>query len=343
MSERSLLLALNLDGAGNDPIDSATYAQQAEEAGFHAVSFSSDGLLDAVQRASFVAPKTKKISLIPVIDALFTEPFHTATQLASLDIIAQGRAGWILETLNDSVQAQAVGREVLAEEELSDEAKDVITTHRRLWDSWEDDAVIRDQETGRYLDATKLHYADVEGKNFSVKGPSITPRPPQGQLPIIAPAPLFTEHGLQHCRLNGADVIKVNAASLDALLAQAKTASPKGAVAIDVDIYLDTATQTGAQRAAAQAVQRTERAEFTGSVQELIAFLGQFEQATANPADQRRHLVHLYPGDLKIDSAVLINEVIPELQRSNLLAPIGDTLRESFALPVAQNRFQEAS
>lgn len=343
MSERSLLLALNLDGAGNDPIVSATYARSAEDAGFHAVSFSSDGLLDAVQRASFTAPKTKKIALITIIDALFTEPFHTATQLASLDIISQGRAGWILETNNESVQAAAVGRAVLAEEDLSGEAKDVITTHRRLWDSWEDDAVIRDQATGRYLDASKLHYADVEGKNFSVKGPAITPRPPQGQLPIIAPAPLFTEHGLQHCRLNGADVVKLNSTSLDELLEQAKILSAKGAVAIELDVYLDTATAAGAERASDQAVQRTPRAEFTGSVQELVSLLTKFSEATANPNDQRRHLVHLYPGDLKVDSEVLINDVLPTLQRSNLLAPTGETLRESFALPVAKNRFQEAS
>jgi alkanesulfonate monooxygenase SsuD/methylene tetrahydromethanopterin reductase-like flavin-dependent oxidoreductase (luciferase family) len=56
---------------------------------------------------------------------------------------------------------------------------------RRLWDSWEDDAEIRDVATGRFLDRDKLHYIDFEGKHFSVKGPSITPRPPQGQ-PIVS-------------------------------------------------------------------------------------------------------------------------------------------------------------
>ena len=56
---------------------------------------------------------------------------------------------------------------------------------RRLWDSWEDDAEIRDIATGRFIDRNKLHYIDFEGRWFSVKGPSITPRPPQGQ-PIVA-------------------------------------------------------------------------------------------------------------------------------------------------------------
>lgn len=70
--------------------------------------------------------------------------------------------------------------------ELLDEAADFVEVVRRLWDSWEDDAVIRDVATGRYVDREKLHYIDFSGRSFSVKGPSITPRPPQGQLVVAA-------------------------------------------------------------------------------------------------------------------------------------------------------------
>ena len=70
-------------------------------------------------------------------------------------------------------------------DELFDEAADAVEVVRRLWDSWEDDAIIRDAATGRYIDRDKLHYIDFHGKYFSVKGPSITPRPPQGQ-PVVA-------------------------------------------------------------------------------------------------------------------------------------------------------------
>ena len=65
-----------------------------------------------------------------------------------------------------------------------DEAADFIEVVRRLWDSWEDDAEIRDVSTGRFVDRDKLHYIRFEGPWFSVRGPSITPRPPQGQ-PIV--------------------------------------------------------------------------------------------------------------------------------------------------------------
>ena len=66
-----------------------------------------------------------------------------------------------------------------------DEAADYVEVLRRLWDSWEDDAEIRDVATGRFIDRDKLHYIDFEGRWFAVKGPSITPRPPQGQ-PVVA-------------------------------------------------------------------------------------------------------------------------------------------------------------
>ena len=68
---------------------------------------------------------------------------------------------------------------------LFDEAADYVEVVRRLWDSWEDDAEIRDVATGRFVDRDKLHYIDFEGRWFSVRGPSITPRPPQGQ-PLVA-------------------------------------------------------------------------------------------------------------------------------------------------------------
>ena len=70
-------------------------------------------------------------------------------------------------------------------QELFDEATDAVEVVRRLWDSWEDDAIIKDKPTGRYIDRDKLHYVDFDGPFFSVKGPSIVPRPPQGH-PVIA-------------------------------------------------------------------------------------------------------------------------------------------------------------
>jgi alkanesulfonate monooxygenase SsuD/methylene tetrahydromethanopterin reductase-like flavin-dependent oxidoreductase (luciferase family) len=75
-------------------------------------------------------------------------------------------------------------RAASARAELYREAADHVEVVRRLWDSWDDDAEIRDASTNRFIDRDRIHYIDFEGAEFSVRGPSITPRPPQGQ-PII--------------------------------------------------------------------------------------------------------------------------------------------------------------
>lgn len=73
----------------------------------------------------------------------------------------------------------------LSAAELYEEAADHVEVVRRLWDSWEDDAEIRDVATGRFVDRAKLHHIDFEGRHFRVRGPSITPRPPQGR-PVVS-------------------------------------------------------------------------------------------------------------------------------------------------------------
>ena len=81
-------------------------------------------------------------------------------------------------------EAELFGRRDVSAVDLFDEASDAVEVARRLWDSWEDDAAIRDIASGRFVDRDKLHYIDFVGRHFSVKGPSITPRPPQGQ-PVV--------------------------------------------------------------------------------------------------------------------------------------------------------------
>jgi alkanesulfonate monooxygenase SsuD/methylene tetrahydromethanopterin reductase-like flavin-dependent oxidoreductase (luciferase family) len=158
------------------------------------------GRLDGVLLASWLAPLTNRIGLIPTVSTTHTEPFHVSTAIASLDYASRGRAGFRPIASAKPGEAALVGRrtfpplrpeDIVAGEypasvvERFAEADDAIEVARRLWDSWEDDAVIRDVDTGRYVDRDRLHYIDFEGDFFSVKGPSITPRPPQGQ-PVVA-------------------------------------------------------------------------------------------------------------------------------------------------------------
>ncbi|AFR47278.1 LLM class flavin-dependent oxidoreductase [Gordonia sp. KTR9] len=154
------------------------------------------GRLDSVLIASRVAPRTRHIGLIPTAVVTHTEPFHLAKAIATLDFISAGRAGVRLKVDVAGTEVALFGRRdqpLLDPGEAGEaklrgslktamgEAADYGEVLHRLWDSWEDDAVIRDTTTGRFIDRKKLHHIDFEGEHFSVKGPLTVPRPPQGQ------------------------------------------------------------------------------------------------------------------------------------------------------------------
>lgn len=151
----------------------------AENAGFTFATFADSllppreiaGRIDAVTRASFVAATTSTIGLVPTVATTYAEPFHTSSQIATLDYASRGRAGWIAEGIDDPLVAHAWGRPpVLGADEVAREQRDSIEVVRRLWDSWDDDAVIRDYPNGRFLDRNRLHYIDFQGERFSVRG-----------------------------------------------------------------------------------------------------------------------------------------------------------------------------
>ncbi|GHG10389.1 LLM class flavin-dependent oxidoreductase [Streptomyces filamentosus] len=175
-----------------------------QSAAFHRPDDRTDqvrGSLDAVLLAARLAPLTRHIGLVPTANVTHTEPFHLSLAVATLDFAATGRAGWRPQIASRAADAAHFGRRTtpqLTDEEardperiaarlrpLFDEAADVVEVVRRLWDSWEDDAEIRDAATGRFIDRDRIHHIDFEGPHFSVRGPSITPRPPQGQ-PVVA-------------------------------------------------------------------------------------------------------------------------------------------------------------
>ncbi|MFS8102479.1 LLM class flavin-dependent oxidoreductase [Lentzea alba] len=192
-----LHLAVALRATGDEAFSAQHWVdrvREAEEATLDFVTFD-DSLggepgLDAVLTAARVAPLTANIGLVPTAVVTHTEPFHLSKAIATLDYVSKGRAGVQLAT--DSLHGKHFGRR----DDFADlwaEATDHAEVITRLWDSWEDDAEIRDVATGRFVDREKLHYIDFEGRWFSVRGPSITPRPPQGHPPIAATEPGFAD------------------------------------------------------------------------------------------------------------------------------------------------------
>ncbi|MEN1884388.1 LLM class flavin-dependent oxidoreductase [Streptomyces mirabilis] len=167
--------------------DAASYvgpAQLAERGGLDFVTlgdtFARPGP-DALAVLSRVAPATRRIGLVPTVTTTHTEPFHVQAAVATLDWVSRGRAGWQLDVSTTEGEARLFGRRHAAPADaLWREAGEIAEVAARLWDSWEDDAEIRDEATGRFVDRDKLHHVDFQGATFFVKGPSIVPRPPQG-------------------------------------------------------------------------------------------------------------------------------------------------------------------
>jgi alkanesulfonate monooxygenase SsuD/methylene tetrahydromethanopterin reductase-like flavin-dependent oxidoreductase (luciferase family) len=155
------------------------------------------GRLDAIVLAACLAPLTQGVGIAPAVTTTLTEPFHVSTQIATIDFVSRGRAAWLVTLSPSRWEAAHAGRRDLPSRDvLLAEAREHVEVVRRLWDSWEDDAEIRDAGRHRFVDRDKLHHIHFVGERFAVRGPSITPRPPQGQPLIVA-----TEEGL------GADLV----------------------------------------------------------------------------------------------------------------------------------------
>ncbi|WP_380279321.1 LLM class flavin-dependent oxidoreductase [Kitasatospora purpeofusca] len=189
---RQLHLSAALDSPGH--VDAAHFtalARLAERAALDFVTLDDSYApeprrLDALATFARLAPVTRGLGLVPTVTTTHTEPFHTSLSVNTLDWVSEGRAGWLVGVCDTEAEARAFGRKGTAPaDELWSEAADAAEVATRLWDSWEDDAEIRDTATGRFVDRAKLHYIDFEGPHFSVRGPSITPRPPQGR-PVVA-------------------------------------------------------------------------------------------------------------------------------------------------------------
>jgi len=131
---------------------------------------------------------TERLGLIATASTTYNEPYHVARKFASLDYISGGRAGWNVVTSGNPDEAMNFGLEEHVEHATryrrAREFFDVVTG---LWDSWADDAFIRDVESGVYFDPDKLHVLDHHGEFLKVRGPLNIARPIQG-WPVIVQA-----------------------------------------------------------------------------------------------------------------------------------------------------------
>lgn len=355
-AERGLLDYVTLE----DPLG-------VQSAAFHRPDERTDqvrGSLDAVLLAAHLAPLTTCIGLVPTTNVTHTEPFHVATGIASLDHASRGRAGWRPQVSARAADAALFGRRTtprLTDHDARDpeligarlrplfaEAADVVAAVRRLWDSWEDDAEIRDVATGRYLDADRVHHVDVEGPYFSVRGPSITPRPPQGQ-------PLVTS--LAHASVpfafaaTSSDVVYLTPHDREGVGtlrtrvddAQRAAGRPRAEPLLlfaDLLVFLDDGAGVAAARRArldglAGAELVSDAKIFVGTPAELADLLIDWRSAGLDG-------FRLRPGTLPHDLTAIVRRLVPELQRRGAFrtAYEATTLRGHLRLGRPESRYR---
>lgn len=185
---------------GSDParvLDILFYqelAQRAEAAKFDAIFFadgpslpenirySSRSRFEPLTWLSAIAAATQKIGLIATASTTYNQPYNLARLFASLDHLSHGRAGWNIVTTSDAGAAQNFGLpEHPPHAERYETAREFVDVVTKLWDSWEDDALVVDPDSGVFADSDKVHRIDHAGKHYRVRGPLNTARSPQGR------------------------------------------------------------------------------------------------------------------------------------------------------------------
>ncbi|MGE0417803.1 MAG: LLM class flavin-dependent oxidoreductase [Acetobacteraceae bacterium] len=137
---------------------------------------------------SALAMVTDRIGLIATVSTTFDAPYHVARQFASLDHISNGRAGWnVVTTANPDAALNFGLTDHVEHDERYRRAREFHTVVTGLWDSWADDAWLRDQASGIFFDPDRMHVLDHKGEHLSVRGPLNIARPIQG-WPVIVQA-----------------------------------------------------------------------------------------------------------------------------------------------------------
>jgi FMN-dependent oxidoreductase (nitrilotriacetate monooxygenase family) len=355
MTQRNLTFGLILHGAGGHMnswkhpagpadasvnIDFVTGIAQKAEANGVAFVFVADGLyineksiphflnrFEPISILSALATATSKIGLAGTLSTSYSHPFTVARQFASLDLISGGRAGWNVVTSPLEGSAKNYGGEHPDHALRYEIADEYLETVQGLWDSWDDDAFVRDRANGRFFDREKLHTLNHKGRFFEVAGPLNIQRSPQGQPVIFQAGSSDAGIGLAG---KYADAVFTHAPSLDETREFAErvrdSAVAHGRARSDVKIFPGIGPIVGATREEADAKYRAIRDLLT--IDEALAYLGRFFE---------HHDFSQYPldapfpelGELGRNSFRSTTDRIKEEARKN-----GSTLRE-VALEVA--------
>lgn len=186
--------------ANNEDIDALKQIAEIAERGKFDMLFFADGLafdpdshpselakIEPIVQLAALAPLTKQIGLGGTVSTTFSDPYNVARAFAGLDHVSHGRAAWNVVTSSSDAAAANFGRKLPPHAERYKVAEEYLSVTKQLWDSWSDDALVRNRETGVFVDRNKVRPINHQGQYFSVAGALNTSRPPQGH-PVILQA-----------------------------------------------------------------------------------------------------------------------------------------------------------
>ena len=184
--------------AGTDIGHYIRLAQLAEKAKLDAIFFADGpllqgpvaqrpaGILDPVSVLTAIAPLTENIGLIATASTSYNDPYNLARRFASLDLISNGRAGWnVVTTAGDAAARNFSQSGQFDSSQRYLRADEFLTVAKKLWDSWDPEAIVADKDSGTWADPGKIHPANHVGEHFQVAGALNVPRSLQGHPVII--------------------------------------------------------------------------------------------------------------------------------------------------------------
>ncbi|MGG3574227.1 LLM class flavin-dependent oxidoreductase [Bacillus gobiensis] len=153
-----------------------------------AVQYSAASRLEPLTLLSAISVVTEKIGLIATVSTSFNEPYNLARKFSSIDHLSKGRAGWNIITSGTDEEARNFNYDKIPDHALRyRRSKEFLEVALKLWDSWEEEALIKDKAAGIYADPDKVHRADHKGEFYQVRGPLNVSRSPQGR-PVLVQA-----------------------------------------------------------------------------------------------------------------------------------------------------------
>lgn len=313
------------------------------------------GRLDALLVANAVAPATRAVGLVPTVSVTHTEPFHVATGLQTLDHVSLGRAGWRIQVSPTTREAALFGRRPGGDDAatLFDEAREAAEVVSRLWDSWDDDAIIRDVTTGRFIDRDRIHNAEYAGRHLSVHGASIVPRSPQGRPPVFA---LAHRADAAAFAVDAADVVLVTPGYqgreardlLDEVrqLEQTAGSDVRRPVLADLAVLIGSSTAAAADELAAldgaagsAYAGASDTSVLATTVPELLSLIGELRGLGFAG-------VRLRPLRIPLDSTAIARQLVPALVTAGLRADVASRptadLRTRLGIAPAVSRYASA-